>query len=148
MRWLIFIFLFLFGLSFGYSQTIFTKDSLTILADSLTLDGSYKMAIVVREQALKKHANASKDYKAYLNAKYHHAKSCDYEFDSYSYHKPDKLITKKVREQYLDSALQSAIKARDLLSEMERPDRRFQYEVQSRINSSIFNRDLLHKKSH
>ncbi|MCK0114589.1 CHAT domain-containing protein [Gelidibacter sp. F63206] len=133
MRCYIFIFLSALWLSLGYSQTIYKKDSLTILADSLTKEGSYKKAIVVRKQALKQNHNSSKDYRAYLNAKYHHAKSCDYEFDSYNYYQPDKIITQKVQQQYLDSALQSAINARDLLQQMERPDRIFQYEVQSRV---------------
>lgn len=133
MKCRIFIFLSVFWLYFGYSQSIYQKDSLTILADSLIEVGSYKQAITVTEQAVKNHKNASTDYKAYLKAKYHHAKSCDYEFTSYNYYVPDKIITKKVQQHYLDSAFQSAIKARDLLQQMERPDRIFQYKVQSRV---------------
>lgn len=133
MRCLVFVFLSIFWLSFGYSQSIYRKDALTILADSLTKEGSYKKAISVRKQALKQYHNSSKDYRAYLNAKYHHAKSCDYEFDSYNYYRPDKIITQKVQQQYLDSALQSALKAKDLLDGMERPDRIFQHQIQSRV---------------
>lgn len=129
------VFILLSGIwfSFGYSQTIYQKDALTILADSLTTVGSYKQAIAVRDQAIKKHKNASIDYKAYLQAKYYHAKSCDYEFDSYNYYRPDENITKQVQQQYLDSAFQSALKARDLLHGMDHPDRMFQYQIQSRV---------------
>lgn len=133
MKHLYFILLSIFCLSFGYSQNIYHKDSLTILGDSLTKLGLYKKAISVRSQALKSQKKASKDYQYYLEAKYHHAKSCDYEFDSYSYYDPDKIITKQTQQRYLDSALQSAIKARDLLIKMERPDRILQHEMQSRV---------------
>src|SRR5690606_13585228 len=102
----VFILLSVFWLSFGYSQTIYQKDSLTILADSLVEVGSYKQGITVIQQAIKNHTDASTDYKTYLKAKYHNAKSCDYEFSSYSYYVPDKIITKKVQQQYLDSAFQ------------------------------------------
>ncbi|RXJ43787.1 CHAT domain-containing protein [Gelidibacter gilvus] len=129
----VFIFLSLLWLSFGFSQTIYDKDDLTILADSLSNTGLYKRAISLRKEAIKTQKKASKDYRVYLDAKYHHTKSCDYEFDSYSYYDPDKNITKEVRERYLDSGLQSAIKARDLLIKMEVPDRMFQSQVQSRI---------------
>ena len=127
------IFLFVFWLSFGYSQSIYHKDSITTLADSLSKEGLYKRVITLRTDAIRRLTKVSKDYKFYLKAKYHHAKSCDYEFDSYNYYNPDKIITKEVREHYLDSGLQSAIKARDLLLKMEHPDRMFQHQVQSRV---------------
>lgn len=133
MKHLVFVFLFLCSLSFGYSQTIHHKDALTILGDSLIEKGDYKKAIAIRKQAINEHKNSSKDYKTYLKAKYFHAKSCDYEYESYSYYKPDKIITQKVQARYLDSALQSAIKARDLLGTMDQPDRKFQFHVQNRI---------------
>lgn len=133
MKPLYFILSSIFCLSFGYSQSIYQKDSLTILADSLTNEGSYKRAISVRSQAVKSQKKVSKDYQYYLEAKYQHAKSCDYEFDSYSYYVPDKIITKQTQERYLDSALQSAIKGRDLLMKMERHDRIFQHQIQSRV---------------
>ncbi len=125
------------SLFYGYSQSIYHKDNLTILADSLTETGEYKKAISIRKQAIKNQKKASKDYKAYLEAKYYHVKSCDYEFDSYSYYNPDKIITKKAREHYLDSALQAAIKARDIAAKMIHPDRLFQYKIQSRVYHQI-----------
>jgi len=117
----------------GYSQTIYKKDKHTILADSLHLIGDYKQAISVRKQALKNHINAAKDYQTYLQAKYFHTNSANFEQKSYDYHNPDKTITKKVREQYLDSALQSAIKARNLYIDVKKPDKIFQYQIQNRI---------------
>ncbi len=80
----------------GYSQTIYKKDKHTILADSLHLIGDYKQAISVRKQALKNHINAAKDYQTYLQAKYFHTNSANFEQKSYDYHNPDKTITKKV----------------------------------------------------
>ncbi|MCB0444968.1 MAG: CHAT domain-containing protein, partial [Gelidibacter sp.] len=66
-------------------------------------------------------------------AKYFHTQSAYYEFESYSYHNLNKRITKETREQYLDSALQSAIKARDLCLQIKNPDKKFQYDIQNRI---------------
>ena len=128
-----FIFFFILSFYFGYSQSIYQKDALTILADSLHNKGEYEQAIKFRKQAIKTQINASKEYQPFLKAKYYHTNSSHLEYKSYSYHNPDKAITKKAREKYLDSALQSAIKARDLCSEMEHPDRIFQYQLQNRI---------------
>jgi CHAT domain-containing protein len=106
---------------------------LTILADSIHLEGDYEKALSIRKEAIKTQSSASKDYKAYLEAKFYHTSSADFEFKSYNYRNPDKIITKKAHEQYLDSALQSAIKARDLYTNVKDPDRMFQYQVQNRI---------------
>ncbi|MBA6153159.1 CHAT domain-containing protein [Gelidibacter maritimus] len=133
MRHLALFFLPLFWLSFGYSQTIYQKDSLTILADSIHNQGDYDQAISIRKQAIEFQYRAPQDYQTYLNAKYFHTNSAYYEFQSYNYHNSDKGITKKAREQYLDSALQASIKARDLYASVQRPDRMFQYQVQNRV---------------
>jgi hypothetical protein len=37
----------------GYSQSIYHKDTFTILADSLQKEGDYKQAVSVRKQAIK-----------------------------------------------------------------------------------------------
>ena len=128
-----FIYLFIISLSFGYSQNIYQKDTLTILADSLQLKGEYDQALIFRKQAIQTLNNSSVDYQTYLKAKLFHTNSASMEFKSYDYHNVDKTITKKVREQYLDSALQSAISARDLYSREKHPDRIFQYQIQNRI---------------
>ncbi len=122
-----------FSFSLGYSQSIYHKDTLTIYADSLNKEGAYKQAYLVRKQALQTQKKASKDYLAYLEAKYYHSKCCYFENESYNYHNPDKAITKKAREQYLDSALQLAIKARDVYIKVQKPDKKFQYDIQNRI---------------
>lgn len=121
------------SLSCGYSQNIYHKDTLTILADSLHINGDYQQAISVRKQAIKTQIKAPVDYQAYLKAKYFHTNSANFEQKSYDYHNPDKAITKKAREQYLDSALQSATEARDLYIKVKHPDRIFQYQLQNRI---------------
>ena len=128
-----FIYLFVLSFYFGYSQSIYQKDALTSLADSLHNKGEYDKAIELRNQAIKTQTNSSKEYQVYLKAKYYHTNSSKLEFKSYNYHNPDKAITKKAREQYLDSALQSAMHARDLYSNVEQPDRIFQYQLQNRI---------------
>ena len=125
--------LFIISLSFGYSQNIYQKDTLTILADSLHQKGEYNQALSVRKQALNTQIEVSKDYQAYLKAKFFHTNSASMEFKSYDYHDVDKTITKQVREQYLDSALQSAIRARDLYIKVKQPDKIFQYQIQNRI---------------
>ena len=117
----------------SYSQNIFKKDSLTIRADSLHLKGFYDQALLLRKEALNSVIHAPEDYKLYLKAKYFHTNSAKFELESYNYHDHDKSITKKAREQYLDSALQSAIKARDLYITVNHPDRKFQYDLQNRI---------------
>ena len=117
----------------GYSQNSYQKDALTILADSLHINGEYDQALSVRKQAIQTESNAASDYKTYLKAKYFHTNSARMEFKSYDYHNIDKTITKRVREQYLDSALQSAIKARDLYSKEKHGDKIFQYQIQNRI---------------
>ncbi|MFD2916601.1 CHAT domain-containing protein [Psychroserpens luteus] len=127
------LYLCVFIINCGYSQNGFYKDSLTVLADSLHVKGEYDRAISIRQQAINTQKKAPKDYQAYLKAKYFHTNSSRLEFKSYNYHNPDKSITKKAREQYLDSALQSVIKARDLYINVERPDRIFQYQLQNRI---------------
>ncbi|SDG90958.1 CHAT domain-containing protein [Winogradskyella thalassocola] len=129
----IFIYLFVLSLSLGYSQNSYQKDAFTILADSLHIKGEYDQALLVRKQAIQTQNSASEDYQTYLKAKYFHTYSASMEFKSYDYHNVDKIITKKVREQYLDSALQSAISARDLYSRDKHPDRIFQYQIQNRI---------------
>ena len=129
----LFLYVCVFIFNCGYSQSIFNKDSLTILADSLHLEGHYEDASSIRRQAIKSQKKASKDYRVYLKAKYYHTNSSYYEFKSYNYRNPDKAITKEAREQYLDSALQSAIKARDLYINTNNPDRMFQYQLQNRI---------------
>ncbi|WP_178986756.1 CHAT domain-containing protein [Winogradskyella helgolandensis] len=128
-----FIYIFLVSLSFVNAQSIFQKDAFTILADSLHVKGEYDQALLFRKQAMQTQNSASADYQAYLKAKYFHTYSARMEFKSYDYHNVDKTITKKVREQYLDSALQSAISARDLYSREKQPDRIFQYQIQNRI---------------
>ncbi|WOD44628.1 CHAT domain-containing protein [Hwangdonia lutea] len=118
---------------FGNSQSIYQKDNLTILADSLHNEGEYDQAITVRDSAIKTQLKAPKAYRTYLKAKYFHTNSSRLEFKSYDYHNPDRAITKITRERYLDSALQYAIKARDLYINVEHPDRMFQYQLQNRI---------------
>ncbi|EPR73339.1 kinesin light chain-like protein [Winogradskyella psychrotolerans RS-3] len=133
MKRCIFIYLFVLSFSLGYSQNSYQKDALTILADSLHLKGEYEQAIAIRKQAIQTQNNASADYQTYLKVKFFHTNSASMEFKSYDYHNVDKTITKKVREQYLDSALQSAIRARDLYSKEKYPDKIFQYQIQNRI---------------
>jgi CHAT domain-containing protein len=117
----------------GYSQTIFKKDSLTILADSLHSKGLFDKALLYRKQAIDLFTNTTKDYKLYLKAKYYHTNSAKFELESYNYHNPDKAISKKAREQFLDSAMQSSEKARDLYINVKIPDKKFQYDIQNRI---------------
>jgi hypothetical protein len=81
-----------FSFSLGYSQSIYHKDTLTIYADSLNKEGAYKQAYLVRKQALQTQKKASKDYLAYLEAKYYHSKCCYFENESYNYHNPDKAL--------------------------------------------------------
>jgi CHAT domain-containing protein/tetratricopeptide (TPR) repeat protein len=133
MKFHLFIYLSVFSLFCGYSQNIYNKDALTVLADSLDTIGDYEKALSIRKEAIKVQSNASKDYKAYLEAKYYHTNSSKLEFKSYNYHDPLKPITKKEREQLLDSALQSAIKARDLYITVKHPDKMLQYQIQNRI---------------
>ncbi len=117
----------------GHAQTIFNKDSLTILADSLQIEGFYDEALSLRKEAINLVKNAPKEYNIYLKAKYFHTNSAQLEFISYNYHNPDKAITKNTREMFLGSALQSAEKARDLYLHVKNPDRMFQYQLQNRI---------------
>ncbi len=124
---------FILYFNLGYSQSFFQKDRLTILADSLHLQGFYDESILLRKEAINSNKDASRDYKLYLKAKYFHTNSCLLEDKSYNYHNPDKAITKKVHEQYLDSALQYSVKARDLYIQIKNPDRKFQYNIQNRI---------------
>lgn len=133
MKLKLFLYFCVFFTNCGYAQTIFHKDNLTILADSLHNEGSYGRAIAIRKQAIKSQKKASKEYRTYLEAKYYHTKSSDYEYKSYNYHNPDKAISKKTSQQYLDSALQSAVRARDLYLNTKNPDRMFQYQLQNRI---------------
>ena len=133
MKYSVLTYLFLFFISLGNAQNIFHKDDLTILADSLHLNGNYQEAINIREKAIRLNENTPDDYKAYLKAKYYHSKSAYFEFKSYNYHNPDKLITKKASKKYLEDALKSAIKARDLYINVKHPDKMFQYQLQNRI---------------
>ncbi|MDP5081293.1 MAG: tetratricopeptide repeat protein, partial [Winogradskyella sp.] len=128
-----FIYLFILSFYFGYSQSIYQKDALTVLADSLHNKGEYDKGIAIRRQAIKTQTKAPRDYQVYLKAKYYHTNSSIFELKSYNYHSQDKAITKRTREQYLDSALQSATKARDLYINAKKPDRIFQYQLQNRI---------------
>jgi len=133
MKLILFVLLSILIIPSGLSQTIFKKDSLTILADSLHINNEYENALIVRKQAIKFIKNTTKEYQSYIKAKYLHTNSSNLEFKSYNYHNPDKAISKKVREKYLDSALQSATKARDLYINAKYPDRIFQYQLQNRI---------------
>jgi len=133
MKYLFLLLLCLVFIKNGFSQTIFNKDTLTVLADSLQQNGDYDEALSLRIKAIKLCKNASKEYQTYLESKYLQSKSVKFEYFSYNYHNPDKFMTKKAREQYLDSALQFAIKAKELYKDAKRPDRRFQYDIQNRI---------------
>lgn len=117
----------------GYSQSVYNKDSLTILADSIHLAGNYKEALSIRKQVFNNSKNTSEDYFKYVKAKYYHTQSCYYEFKSYNYYNPDQAILKAEREKYLDSALYASTKARDIYKNAKKPDRRFQYDLQNRI---------------
>ena len=133
MKFLFFAIFVLFCSHLGNAQSIFKKDSLTLLADSLHLYETYSEALVVRKKAIASFKNAPADYQSYLQAKFYHTNSSFFEFQSYNYHNPDKSISKKAREQYLETALQYAIKARDTYIKVKQPDRIFQYQVQNRI---------------
>ena len=111
----------MFGFFFGYTQSIYNKDTLTILADALHNVGGYKWAISIKKQAVKAHNKASKDVQTYSNAKYFHTNSSSLEYKSYNDYNPDNVITKKAREQYLDRTLKSAIRARGLYRKVKRP---------------------------
>ena len=67
-----FIYVCVFSLSYGFSQSIYHKDVLTILADSLHKEGEYEKALVLRNQAIKTQINTPKYYQNYLKAKYFH----------------------------------------------------------------------------
>ncbi len=133
MKFKLFICVCIYPLFYMHSQSIFYKDSLTILADSLHNEGEYDRALSLRKQAIETYTNASKDYQSYLKAKYYHTKCATFELKSYSYHNPDKAISKKVREQCLDSALKASSKGRDLYINSKNPDKIFQYQLQNRI---------------
>lgn len=133
MKWNLFFYFFIFINSIGFSQTIFEKDKFTIFADSLHNGSEYEKALKVRKQAINLIKNTSKEYQSYLKAKYLHTNSSNLEFKSYNYHNPNESISKKARRKYLDSALQSATKARDLYINAKKPDRIFQYQLQNRI---------------
>lgn len=126
------IYILILYFNWGNCQSIFNRDSLTILADSLHNQGNYKEAMVYRKKALvggfKDH-----DYQKYIKAKFYHTNSARLEFQSYNYHNPDAAITKRAREQYLDSALQYAVKARDCYTGVKSPDKKFLYNIQNRI---------------
>lgn len=124
--------IFLLSINYAYSQT-FQKDSLTILADSLHLEGFYHEALPLRKQAIIHQKNTPADYQTYIKTKYYHTYSAYWEFTSYDYHNPDAAITKNAREQYLDSALYYSEKARDLYLTVKNPDKKFQYNIQNRI---------------
>ncbi|MFV0593268.1 MAG: CHAT domain-containing protein [Draconibacterium sp.] len=127
------IYIIIASINFCHSQTIFQNDSLTILADSLHLEGFYPEAITIRKQAIDKAKNAPSDYQTWLKAKYYHTCSANLEHKSYNYYNPDAAITKKTREQYLDSALYYSEKARDLYFTVKKTDKKFQYNIQNRI---------------
>ena len=118
----------------GYAQSIYKKDSLTLLADSLD-KGDHKAALLIRKQALENFKNTSEEYFKYLEAKYYYTQSCVYEFRSYDFHNADPklVITKEEREKYLNSALQEAFKARNIYENVKIPDKQFLYDIQNRI---------------
>ena len=122
----------------SYAQSIYKKDPLTILADSLDNEDN-KGALVIRKQALEKYKNTSEDYFKYLEAKYYYSQSCVYEYRSYDFHNTDpKLaISKDDREKYLDSALNVAYKSRSIYENVKSPDKKFQYDIQNRIYHQI-----------
>lgn len=126
------VFIFILFVNNGFCQSIFSRDSLTTLADSLHNDGNYEKSLLYRKKALSK-TYKTDDYKLYIQAKYYHTNSARLEFKSYNYHNPNVSITKKARELYLDSALQYAIKARDIYLQAKVPDKKFQYNIQNRI---------------
>lgn len=128
----IFIISFIFQ-NYTCAQSIYRRDSLTINSDSLHKSGDYEEALLLRKKALTLFKNTSKEYQAYLRAKYYHTKSAYLEYQSYNYHNPNQIIPKKAREKFLDSALQYAIKARDVYLNVKQADRIFQYQVQNRI---------------
>lgn len=119
-------------LSPSYAQNNNFKDPFTKLADSLHHIGDYKKSINLRKKALATYTHKD-DYTKFLKAKYHHTYSAYYEFQSYNYHNLQAAITKTTRERYLDSALQNAIKARDLYINVKKPNKKFQYNIQNRI---------------
>lgn len=122
-----------FTMYVGFAQTIYNKDSLTILADSLHIEGDYKDALLIRRKALEKKENYSSDYTAYLQSKYYHTLSCDYEFYSYNYYNSKQSISKEIREKYLDSALTASHKAREIYRKVEKPDKYYLSYLQNRI---------------
>lgn len=117
----------------GYTQSLHSKDSLTILADSIHLTGNYKEALIIRKQALINLKNTSGDYYKYAKAKYYHTQSCFFENESYNYANPDQTISKVEQKRLLDSALAASTQARDIYINVKNPDKRFQYDLQNRI---------------
>ena len=129
-----YLFIYFAMIHISYAQSIYKKDSLTLLADSLDLE-DHTEALIIRELALNKFKNGSDDYSKYVISKYYYTQSCVYEKRSYDYHNADSNIalTKSEREQYLDSAINSAYKARKIYKIVKKPDKIFQYEIQNRI---------------
>ena len=124
-------YLFIFDLAL--SQTIYSRDSLTIKADSLHNYEDYQKALFFRKKALKSNAKFPQDYKQFLEAKYYHTLSTYYENLSYDYYNPDVAISKNQKAVYLDSALVAAKKAQKIYAYAELPDKKFQYQIQNRI---------------
>ncbi|MEN8125363.1 MAG: CHAT domain-containing tetratricopeptide repeat protein [Bacteroidota bacterium] len=116
------------------AQSIYKKDSLTLLADSLD-KGDHKAALLIRKQALENFKNSSEEYFKYLEAKHYYTQSCVYENRSYDYANsdPNLALTKEDRKKYLDSALNLAYKARKIYKNVKKPDKQFLYDIQNRI---------------
>jgi hypothetical protein len=109
----------------GYAQSIYKKDPLTILADSLVNEDN-KETLDIRKQALEKYKNTSEDHFKYLEAKYYYSQSCVYEYRSYDFHNTDPKLAISIddREKYLDSALNVAYKSSNIYEDIKSPDKK------------------------
>ena len=127
-------FIFCFFLAdLALSQTIYSRDKLTLLADSLHVEGFYQEALSLRKQAVDEGKQTSKAYQTYLEAKYYHTQSAYFENLSYDYYNPNAAISKNQKTTYLDSALIAAKKAQKTYASVKHPDKKFQYQIQNRI---------------
>lgn len=134
LNYLKYLFIYLCMIHLSYAQSIYKKDSLTLLADSLDREDN-KMALIYRKQALEKFKDTSDEYLKYLKSKYYYTQSCIYEFRSYDFHHadPKRAITKQEREKYLDTAISFAYKSRSVYEDVKNPDKLLQYQIQNRI---------------
>lgn len=117
----------------AWSQTIYSRDSLTIRADSFHNHEDYQKALIFRKKALKSNIEFPQDYRQFLEAKYYHTKSAYFEHLSYDYYNPNVALSKKQKTTYLDSALHAAKRAQKSYNNTPRPDKKFQYQIQNRI---------------